>query len=110
MGPTVIQELDVLRQRLAPHLERARKAIIFGSVARGEADEWSDLDLVIVAETTRPFLERYRDFQGIYDVWRRLDLVIYTPEEFARLQAEGRPFIERVLEEGVIVHEASAEG
>jgi predicted nucleotidyltransferase len=31
--------------------------IAFGSVARGNADDWSDLDLIIVAETARPFFE-----------------------------------------------------
>jgi len=88
---TILQDVDLLKQRLAPHLRKARKAIVFGSVARGEADEWSDLDLVIVADTRRPFLERYQDFEGIYDVWLRLDLRIYTPDEFAQMLAEGRP-------------------
>ena len=80
---------------------------MFGSVARGEADEGSDPDLVIVADTARPFLERYRDFAGLYDVWPRLDLLIYTPAEFERMRAEGNPLIERVLAEGVVVHEAA---
>ena len=106
MSPAVIQDLDALKQRLAPYLRGARKAIVFGSVARGDADEWSDLDIVIVTETRRPFLERYRDFEGIYDVWRRLDLLVYTPEEFTRMQAEGRPFIDHVLREGIVIHEA----
>lgn len=109
MSPAVIQDLDALKQRLQPHLQRARRAIVFGSVARGEADEWSDLDLVIVTDTARPFLERYRDFEGIYDVWRRLDLLVYTPGEFAEMQREERPFIEHVLREGVVIHEAPAE-
>ena len=109
MSSVILQDLDTLKQRLAPHLRCARKAIIFGSVARGEADEWSDLDLVIVADTARPFLERYRDFDGLYDVWRRLDLVVYTPEEFAQMQAEGRPFIEHVVEHGVVIHETTPE-
>jgi predicted nucleotidyltransferase len=108
--PVVIQDLEELRRRLAPHLKRARKAIVFGSVARGEADRWSDLDLVIVVDTPRPFLDRYLDFTGIYDVWPQLDLLIYTPEEFERMQAEGRPFIEHVLTEGVVVHEAAPDG
>jgi len=69
MPPAVIHDLDELKRRLAPHLRGARKAIVFGSVARGSADEWSDLDLVIVADTQRPFLKRYLDFEGIYDVW-----------------------------------------
>jgi predicted nucleotidyltransferase len=108
MSPVVIQDLDALKERLAPHLRTAHKAIVFGSVARGEADEWSDLDLVIVAETRRPFLERYRDFEGIYDVWRRLDLLVYTPDEFGQMQAQGRPFIEHLLREGIVIHEAAA--
>lgn len=110
MSTAVIQDLQELRRCLAPHLKRARRAIVFGSVARGEADEWSDLDLVIIADTERPFLDRYKDFTGLYDVWPQLDLLIYTPEEFARMQVEGRPFIEHVLAEGVIVHEAAPEG
>lgn len=63
MSPAAIQDIEALKQRLAPHVRPACKVIIFGSVARGEADQWSDLDLVIVADTSRPFLERYRDFQ-----------------------------------------------
>ena len=107
MGAVVIQDLEVLRARLAPHLRRARRAIVFGSVARGEADEWSDLDLLVVADTTRPFFERWRDFAGLFDVWPRLDLLVYTPAELERLRAEGRAFIEHVLAEGVVVHEAT---
>ena len=108
MDSALIHDLDALRRRLAPYLEGARKAIVLGSVARGDADAWSDLDLVIVADTTRPFLERYRDFEGLYDVWPRLDLLIYTPAEFAQMREEGRPFIEHVLSEGVVIHEAPA--
>lgn len=109
MAEVVIQDLAALKARLAPYLRRARTAIVFGSVARGDADEWSDLDLVIVADTSRPFLDRYRDFEGIYDVWPRLDLLVYTPDEFRQMQAERRPFIEHVLREGVVVHEAAPE-
>jgi predicted nucleotidyltransferase len=109
MTRAVIQDLNELRRRLAPLLGRARKAIIFGSVARGDTDEWSDLDLVIVTDTSRPFLERYLDFEAIYDVWPRLDLLVYTPEEFAAMEREGRPFIDHVLHEGIVIHEAEPE-
>ena len=82
---------------------------MFGSVARGEADDASDLDLVIVADTQRPFLERHRDFAGLWDVWPRLDLLVYTPAELEQMQSEGNPFIEQVFAEGRVVYEA-AEG
>lgn len=109
MSPALIQDFDALKRRLAPHLRHARKAIVFGSVARGNADEWSDLDLVIVTETRRPFVDRYLDFEGIYDVWPRLDLLVYTPDEFAEMERQGRPFIEHVVHEGVVIHEAGPE-
>lgn len=110
MSTVIIRDLDALKRSLAPHLTQARKAILFGSAARGDADEWSDLDLVIVTDTSRPFLERYLDFVAIYDIWPRLDLLIYTPKEFEQMRAERRPFIEHVLAEGVLVHEALSEG
>ena len=76
---------------------------MFGSVARGEADEWSDLDLVVIADTDRTFFERFRDFAGLYEVWPRLDLIVYTSAEFERMVDEGNPFLLRVIEEGVEV-------
>ena len=76
---------------------------MFGSVARGEADEWSDLDLIVIADTDRAFFERFRDFVGLYDVWPRLDLLVYTSAEFERMVDEENPFLLRVLDEGVDV-------
>lgn len=57
-----IQSLYQIRQTLTPILKHsnAKKAIVFGSYARGEADEYSDLDLIIVADTARSFFDRYR--------------------------------------------------
>lgn len=107
MADVLLRDLGELRRRLAPHLARARKVIAFGSAARGDADAWSDLDLIIVADTTRPFFERFKDFAGLYDVWPRLDLLIYTPEEFALMVAEERPLITQALAEGVVLYETA---
>ena len=76
---------------------------MFGSVARGEADEWSDLDLVVIADTERTFFERFRDFAALYEARPRLDLLVYTPAEFERMVEEENPFLLQVLEEGVEV-------
>jgi predicted nucleotidyltransferase len=107
MSDLLLRDLGQLRRRLAPYVTRARKVIAFGSVARGDADAASDLDVIIVADTARPFFERFKDFEGLYDVWPRLDLLIYTPEEFARMVAEERPLISQALEEGVVLHETA---
>jgi uncharacterized protein len=48
--------LDVLKT-----LYRPEKVILFGSFAEGEVQEWSDIDLVIIKETTLPFLQRLKE-------------------------------------------------
>lgn len=107
MERSILADIDRLRRHVEPHVRRARKVIAFGSVARGDADDWSDLDLIIVADTTRPFFERFKDFRGLYDVWPRLDLLIYTPEEFEQMLGDEHPLIVRAVAEGVVLHEAA---
>ena len=103
-----VPSLDHIRETFDPvlRLGGAKKAIVFGSYARGDADRYSDLDIVIVAETDKTFFKRHEDFSGVYKVWQRgLDMLIYTPEELEEMLAEGRAFIELALEEGVVIYE-----
>ncbi len=105
-----ILTIEDIESAFAPILRQAgaKKAIVFGSYARGDADEHSDLDLIVVTETNRKFFDRDNDFGGLYDVWRKgIDLLIYTPGELAAMLAEGRAFIEIALEQGVVLYEDS---
>jgi predicted nucleotidyltransferase len=104
-----ILSLESIKLSFAPVLEagRAKRAILFGSYARGEADEYSDVDLVIIKETGLPFLDRYTDFQGLFEATRKaLQILVYTPEEFDDMRARGNPFILNVIEDGVVIYEA----
>ena len=108
LSTQIVPTIHELRETLGPGLKEggAKKAIVFGSYARGEADQYSDLDLIIVAETSRTFFERYKEFPGLYEVWRKgIDLLIYTPDELADMLAEHRAFIEYALDEGVVIYE-----
>jgi hypothetical protein len=69
----------------------------------------ANLDLLIVADTPRPFFERFKDFAGLYDVWPRLDLLIYTPAELERLIDEDNPLVTQALREGVVLHARSSD-
>ena len=72
-------------------------AYLFGSWGRGEADRYSDIDLIVVANSARPFVERFRDFPGLWhEAPTGIDLLIYTPEEFARERRHNR-FLRHVL-------------
>jgi len=109
MAPGTILSLEYMKQTFAPILKAggADRAIIFGSYARGEADEYSDIDLVIIKETDLLFLDRYTDFQGLFNLARKaLQILVYTPEEFDDMRARGNPFILNVIEHGVVIYEA----
>ena len=103
-----VPTIDQIREAFAPILKdgEAKKAIVFGSYARGDADRHSDLDLIVVVDTERSFFKRHEGFAGLYDVWRRgMDLLIYTPDELADMLAEHRDFIKTALEKGVVIYE-----
>ena len=102
-----IPTLEDIREVLTPALEEsaALRAIVFGSHARGEAQEFSDLDLVIVADTERGFVSRPRDFRAVKRAWNwAMDLIVYTPAEYERMRAQGRYFIELLETEGVVIY------
>lgn len=109
--------LDLLKTELERFVEvasgelGAEQVIIFGSLARalevGEdaLDEWSDLDLVVVARTERPFYERIRDLLDRVKPRVGVDVFVYTPTEWEHMRSE-RSFIKReVLGKGRIVYE-----
>jgi predicted nucleotidyltransferase len=78
--------------------------ILFGSVARNESDELSDVDLVIVKETEEDFFSRIRRVLQILNLKTGIDVLVYTPDELQRMKEQGNALIETVLEEGIVVH------
>lgn len=102
--------LHELAERLRPIFEkqRVRRAIVFGSWARGDVSRHSDLDLILIQETEKRFLDRYDNLLGpIMQAvpGRDVDVLIYTPQELARLSE--RPFIARALREGKTIFESA---
>ena len=95
-------------REMRPLLARAgaQRAYLFGSHARGDADRYSDIDLIVVAPTERPAVERFRDYlPAIASAAVGVDLFVYTPEEFAALRHDERPFLMTALEHSRVVYE-----
>ena len=100
-------QLDSFLGLLRPLLDArgAHSAWIFGSHARGTASAESDIDVIVVAPTDRPFVDRFRDYlPAIANAGVGIDLLVYTPEEFARMQAEERPFLVDALADARRIH------
>lgn len=86
------------------------KAVVFGSMARGEPTLRSDLDLLLVQKTDKRFLDRYDGILGdIIELvrGRDVDLLIYTPSELDMMS--DRPFIRKALREGIVIYESQRE-
>ncbi len=85
---------------------RPTRAILFGSHARADADEHSDIDLLLVKESNKPFIERLKEFSLMLPKdFPRVDVFIYTPEEFAAMQEQENPLVMRALQEGTVIYE-----
>jgi predicted nucleotidyltransferase len=82
------------------------KVILFGSMASGEIHEWSDLDLVIIKETTTPFLQRLKEVALLCLSRVGVDYLVYTPNELTEMIAERNHFIlTEVLKKGKVLYE-----
>lgn len=90
-------------RRIAEGYGPVEKILLFGSAARGEQDEASDLDLIIIKQTTERFLRR---LVAVPDLGVAADVFVYTPEEFARMQAQESPFIPTALRDAIVLYEA----
>lgn len=104
--------LEDLAARIAAPLERAgaERAIAFGSYARGEADGYADLDLLVVLDTTRPPLERAGELAELYAaIPVGLDLYVFTPDEYRRGTERGLGLFDALARDGVVIHEARRE-
>jgi len=84
-----------------------QRIIMFGSRARGEAVDDSDLDLFIIQDSQVPNRQVRRRIE--YLLWGRkfgVDLIVRRPEEVARNVADGNPFYTRhILKEGRVLYE-----
>jgi predicted nucleotidyltransferase len=92
--------LPLLIQQLNPE-----RVILFGSLTQDQVHDWSDIDLVIVRETTQPFLKRVQEAMLLLKPKVGLDILIYTPEEFAELKRDRRFVQEEIVKKGKLLYE-----
>ena len=80
------------------------KILLFGSLADKRLSEWSDIDLVIIHHTNLPFYRRIKQALQLIHPKVGVDLLIYTPDEFAKLSRERRFFRDEIIEGGKVLY------
>ena len=93
---------------------KPRKVILFGSYARGNPTEDSDLDVLIVLDSDErsknfsEFIKRGRPVSAAVREIRKeiaMDLIVYTLAEFEYLRKQKDFFVEEIIETGKILYE-----
>lgn len=86
------------------------QVVLFGSQARGDATETSDVDLLIVLNT--PFRDRRERVDVMTRLWRTLsdirgpkDLLLYSQEEVDQWKDTSNHVIARAFREGEVLYE-----
>ena len=108
----VLERVKRYKDRVVKEL-KPTSVILFGSFARGDINEGSDVDIMVIADFEEAFLDRIGLLLGLNDdVKLPLEPIGYTPEEFARMREERNSFIIEALKGckvlyGTIVHGGS---
>lgn len=100
---TVVESVKSYLARLSAVGIHASKAVLFGSFARGQGGEYSDIDLVVIA----PEFDGSREMSLIKKLWRatagdsRIEPIPCGEREWET--EEGRPVLEIARREGIII-------
>lgn len=105
MNKEISERLRKISERLKKEYH-AEKVILYGSYARGKVTDESDIDLFVVASTTERKFDRMATVRGlIRDLRRGLPVspIVFTPEEFIQRLKGSDPFIETIVDEGIVL-------
>ena len=91
--------IEIVTQQMQPE-----SIILFGSLATGQVDEWSDLDLVVITNTDLPFYERIKQVLQSMRPRAGMDVFIYTPAEWAEMTSKRAFIRDEILDKGQMVY------
>jgi len=97
----LVDPIDMLRAAIAGVLgSDVESVIVFGSIARGEADRGSDIDLAVIA---RAGWDGRSDLEDAVrtSLGNGCDVLVFTPDQFQQLARSGEPVVSDVLRDGL---------
>lgn len=101
-------DLAAMSTRIAETIHPER-IILFGSLARGEANEDSDIDLLVVVDEGFEERSRWRELEKIRDMIASFpmpkDILLYSRDEVTRWHHSTNHIIAHALQEGTPLYE-----
>jgi predicted nucleotidyltransferase len=85
----------------------AERVILFGSYARGEVTEDSDVDLLIIGSFEGRSVDKSVEIRMKLRPGFPMDLLVRTPEKVRQRLEMGDDFMREILEKGKVLYEAN---
>lgn len=85
---------------------KPQKIILFGSYARGNPRPESDVDLLVVMDTSLKEVKQSIEIHHQLNIMFGLDLLVYTPKHLQERFAMGDWFVRDILKKGKVLYEA----
>ena len=102
-----MQTIQAAADRLAAAASSPARIILFGSYGRGDADEGSDLDFMVIE---RELGDKAGEYMRLMDALGRVgtgvDLLIYPQAEFERRSQVPGTVLYWAVKEGRVLHDA----
>jgi predicted nucleotidyltransferase len=100
------QTIQAMAAKIAERF-RPQRVVLFGSYARGEATEDSDVDLLVVMERPGPRGKRSAPIIRMLaeEYALPVDVVVRSSEAIERWEDVANSVSRRILEEGIVLYE-----
>lgn len=81
--------LEISLNRIVEKLkEKVEKIILIGSYIKRK-DLFTDLDIIVIMDTDKPFLDRVKEIYSLLELPVDADILCYTPLEYLQLRQKN---------------------
>ncbi|GBC70934.1 hypothetical protein HRbin02_00707 [Candidatus Calditenuaceae archaeon HR02] len=98
---SAVQAVGLIEKILGPV-----SAVVIGSYARGDFNQWSDVDLLVISpKFTKNPLNRFEQLIEVLKRYPSLEIIPLTPQDFQRQRKLKTPMAEEATRRGVVIRD-----
>lgn len=102
------QEIKRITKQIVKNYQ-PQKIILFGSAARGDFNQSSDIDMLIIKDTRQRRVDRIKNVLMAVDYNLPFEPLVYSPNELEERKKLGDNFILEVLNQGKVLYDQEAQ-
>ena len=107
MGASLRDRAEEVTEDLVSEFPQVQGVCLFGSVARGDSDARSDIDLFVVGEDPKLTPSAIRRRLHLKNAQPKVSIVYHTPKTFDRYVRTGSRFLVHLQLEGEVLYDLS---